>query len=241
MTASPCQPRVEPVVPRSALLIDFGGVLTSPVIGAFRALSLEVGLAPHEAMTALATHEEARAALVEHEVGRLDDEGFEDAFAAALSEAGGGQVEPRGLLARLERHMGLDEPMVDLVREVRAGGVPVALVSNSLGRNCYARVDLDDLFDVTVISGQVGVRKPSRRIYSIACERLGVDPEQCVLVDDLEHNLVGATRLGIQGIHHRAAPESIARVRESLALPAPPTVSHSVSTTTKDGHDVRSQ
>ena len=123
------------------------------------------------------------------------------------------------LVVAVSEHLDLDEPMVDLVREVRAAGVPVALVSNSLGRDCYARVDLDELFDVTVISGQVGVRKPSRQIYRIACERLGVAPGQCVLVDDLEHNLVGAARLGIDGIHHRTADETVPRVRAALGLP----------------------
>ena len=200
------------------LLIDFGGVLTVPLRTAFGALATDAGLEPDTALRVLATHDGARAALAEHEVGRLDDEGFEDAFAAALLEAGG-RVEPRGLLSRLAEHLDLDEPMVDLVCEVRAAGVPVALVSNSLGRDCYARVDLDELFDVTVISGQVGVRKPSRQIYRIACERLGVAPGQCVLVDDLEHNLVGAARLGIDGIHHRTADETIPRVRAALGLP----------------------
>ncbi|MFX4285761.1 HAD family hydrolase [Janibacter sp. G349] len=204
----------------AALLIDFGGVLTVPLRAAFGALSTDIGLDPDAGLRLLATHEGARTALGEHEVGRLDDEGFEDAFAAALTEAGG-HPEPRGLLARLAEHMDLDEPMIDLVREVRAAGVPVALVSNSLGRDCYARVDLDELFDVTVISGQVGVRKPSRQIYRIACERLGVDPGQCVLVDDLEHNLVGAARLDIRGIHHRTADETIPRVRAALGLPTP--------------------
>lgn len=202
----------------AALLIDFGGVLTVPLRRAFGALADDAGLDPAAGLRVLAAHEGARTALGEHEVGRLDDEGFEDAFAAALVEAGG-RVEPRGLLARLAEHLDLDGPMVDLVREVRAAGVPVALVSNSLGRDCYARVDLDELFDVTVISGQVGVRKPSRQIYRIACERLGVDPGQCVLVDDLEHNLVGAARLGIDGIHHRTADETIPRVRAALGLP----------------------
>lgn len=224
MAASPpVDPHMESMGRRTALLIDFGGVLTTPIVDAFRALSVEAKLEPDEALGALATHEQARAALVEHEIGRLDDEGFERAFAAALTEAGG-RMEADGLLARLAEHMDPDEPMIELVREVRRSGVPVALVSNSLGRNCYARVDLDELFDVTVISGRVGVRKPSRQIFSIACERLGVSPEECVLVDDLEHNLVGAARLGIHGIHHRSAPETIARVRESLRLPAVPIV-----------------
>lgn len=205
--------------PLSALLIDFGGVLTTPIADAFGALSAEAGLAPGEALSLLAGHEGARTALREHEEGRLDDEGFEDAFAQALAQSGG-RMEARGLLARLEERMQLDEPMIELVREVRRHGVPVALVSNSLGRNCYARVDLDELFDVTVISGRVGVRKPSRRIYAMACEQLDVPPEQCVLVDDLEHNLVGAARLGISGIHHRGADVTAERVRALLGLPA---------------------
>lgn len=217
-TTSPTAQRRQPAA--VALLVDFGGVLTVPLERAFGALSVESGLDPRTALRLLATHEGARTALGEHEVGRLDDEGFEDAFAAAIAEVGG-RVEARGLLARLAHHLDLDEPMVDLVREVRAAGVPVALVSNSLGRDCYARVDLDELFDVTVISGQVGVRKPSRRIYAIAADRLGLAPEQCVMVDDLEHNLVGAARLGIRGIHHRTAADTVRAVREVLALPTP--------------------
>lgn len=206
--------------PLSALLIDFGGVLTTPISDAFGALSADAGLAPDEALSLLAGHEGARTALREHEEGRLDDEGFEDAFAQALADAGG-RMEARGLLARVAARLQLDEPMIELVREVRRRDVPVALVSNSLGRDCYARVDLDELFDVTVISGRVGVRKPSRRIYAIACEQLGLLPQECVLVDDLEHNLVGAARLGITGIHHRHADETVPRVRELLDLPSP--------------------
>ena len=221
----------------SALLIDFGGVLTTPISDAFGALSEEAGLAHGTALSLLAGHEGARTALREHEEGRLDDEGFEDAFAQAIVESGG-RLAARGLLARIGARMQLDEPMVELVREVRRRGVPVALVSNSLGRNCYAKVDLDELFDVTVISGRVGVRKPSRRIYTMACDELGLPPEQCVLVDDLEHNLAGAARLGISGILHREADGTAARVRDLLGLPASPAP---MTTPTKDGSDVRPQ
>ncbi|MGV9478664.1 HAD family hydrolase [Gordonia aichiensis] len=47
------------------------------------------------------------------------------------------------------------------------------------------------------MSSEVGVRKPSRRIYALACERLGVDPAAAVMVDDLQQNLDGAARLSI--------------------------------------------
>lgn len=219
MTSMSPEPAPSDERPVRALLIDYGGVLTVPLGSAFRGIAADAGLEPSQALGVLGTHEGARRALVEHEVGQLDDEGFEDAYAAALVEAGG-KVEARGLLASLGAHLELDLPMIDLVRRIRAAGVPVALVSNSLGRDCYSRIDLDELFDVSVISAQVGVRKPSREIYRIASARLGVAPDQCLLVDDLEHNLVGAARLGITGILHRTAEETIGVVNKLLHLPA---------------------
>lgn len=206
--------------PVRALLVDYGGVLTVPLSSAFRGIAADAGLEPSQVLNVLGTHEGARRALVEHELGRLDDEGFEDAFAAALVDTGG-NVDARGLLVSLGAHLELDPAMIDLVRRIRGAGIPVALVSNSLGRDCYSRIDLEELFDVSVISAQVGVRKPSREIYRIACDRLGVAPEECLLVDDLEHNLVGAARLGITGVLHRTAEETIGVVRELLNLPAP--------------------
>lgn len=206
--------------PRTALLVDFGGVLTSPVLDAFAGLSEQCDLPRGAALGLLTDDEQARRALVAHEEGRLDDAGFEEALGAAVVRAGG-RLPDRGLLAVLDDHMALDTEMIELVREVRAAGVPVALVSNSLGSGCYDRVDLDELFDVAVISGQVGVRKPSRRIYALACERLGVEPTDCVLVDDLEHNLAGAARLGVLGVHHRDAAGTARQVRRRLGLPAP--------------------
>ena len=203
----------------TALLIDYGGVLTSSVLGAFSSLSQELGLAPETALGLLSTHEDVRKALIDHEIGQLAEAEFEQIFASALTAAGG-TVGSDGLLARLNGHMALDDTMIDAVRQLRRQGVPVALVSNSLGDNCYDRIDLDELFDVSVISRDVGIRKPSRQIYRIACEQLNVAPEQCVLVDDLEQNLVGAARLGIAGIHHRSAHETMTRLQESLGIPA---------------------
>ena len=65
-----------------------------------------------------------------------------------------------------------------------------------------------------VISSEVGIRKPSRQIYTIACERLGVAPDDAVMIDDLQQNLDGAARLGIAGILQTDA-ESTRRQLES--------------------------
>ncbi len=98
--------------------------------------------------------------------------------------------------------------------------MPVALVTNSFGRDCYEGFDLHALADVVVISSDVGVRKPSRRIYAIACERLGVASASCVMVDDIEHNLDGASRLGIAGVLHRSAGQTVRDLDERFGIRA---------------------
>jgi putative hydrolase of the HAD superfamily len=108
--------------------------------------------------------------------------------------------------------------MLDALAGLRAAGVPVALVTNALGRDCYDGFDLDALADVVVISSAVGVRKPSRRIYAVACEGLGVAPEDCVMIDDVQHNLAGAARLGIAGLLHRDAAATVRELDQRFGL-----------------------
>jgi putative hydrolase of the HAD superfamily len=92
------------------------------------------------------------------------------------------------------------------------------LVSNSLGEASYAWCDCDELFDHVVLSGEVGVRKPSRRIFRIAAERAGVPPERCLMVDDLEHNLVGAGRVGMQTLLHRDPATTVAELERAFGV-----------------------
>jgi putative hydrolase of the HAD superfamily len=56
------------------------------------------------------------------------------------------------------------------------------------------------MFDEVVESSVVGVRKPERRFYEIACERLGVTPRECVFLDDLGVNLKPARAMGMTTI-----------------------------------------
>jgi putative hydrolase of the HAD superfamily len=59
---------------------------------------------------------------------------------------------------------------------------------------------LDELFDVVVDSSEVGMRKPDPGIYLLTCRKLGVGPEECIFVDDLECNVVAAAALGMETI-----------------------------------------
>src|SRR5690625_2069112 len=90
--------------PPSALLIDFGGVLTSSVLDASRSLSVDLVLAPRAALNVLSTKEDARTALTAHEAGRVEEEEFGAALAAAPTEAGA-RVASQGLLARFGSYL----------------------------------------------------------------------------------------------------------------------------------------
>ena len=75
-----------------------------------------------------------------------------------------------------------------------------------------------DLFDATVISGDVGMHKPQPEIYLLACERLEVEPADAVFVDDLRENCAGAEAVGMTAILHRDPAETIAKLEELLGV-----------------------
>ncbi|MFF1737461.1 HAD family hydrolase [Streptomyces sp. NPDC058247] len=205
--------------PISAVLFDFGGVLTTSVYEAFEALGRALGVDPRLPLRLLAKDERAGALLVDHEEGRIGQREFEDGFAERL-RAHGADAQGPGLLSLMQTELRPDRAMLDLVAEVRNAGHRVGLLSNSLGDDCYAGFDLESMFDAVVISGEIGVRKPSRRAYAIACERLGTEPAETVMVDDLEHNIVAARRAGLAGIVHREATATAQELRSLLRLGA---------------------
>ncbi|MFD3430766.1 HAD family hydrolase [Nocardia fluminea] len=189
---------------RRAVLVDFGGVLTTSVFAGFRAFGADIGVDPGLPIRLFAADPVVRAALAAFECGRRTDEEFERILAAALTRQGA-VVEPEGLLAHLRSAIEPDPQMIELIAGIKAAGHPVALVSNSLGRDCYDDIDIAALTDVQVVSAEVGIRKPTRAIYELACRRLDIEPQEAVMIDDLSQNLDGARRAGIEGILHRSA------------------------------------
>jgi epoxide hydrolase-like predicted phosphatase len=111
-----------------------------------------------------------------------------------------------------------DERMVDVVRRARSHGVRTALLSNSWGSTGYERERFPDLFDAVVISAEVGLRKPEPEIYLFAAERLGVQPPECVFVDDLPQNVDGARAVGMEGIVHRNADFTVPKLEELFGV-----------------------
>jgi putative hydrolase of the HAD superfamily len=128
------------------------------------------------------------------------------------------KLDPDGMLERMNAGLRPEPAMVQATAAIRASGVTTVLVSNSLGRGTYDWCDLDELFDHVVISAEVGVRKPSRRIFRIAAERAAVAPERCVMVDDLEQNLVGARRVGMSTILHTDTATTLAELERMFGI-----------------------
>lgn len=85
---------------RSAVLIDFGGVLTTSLFDAFKEFGASIGFDPKLPLKVLANDPEAAALLAENEEGRIEDEAFEIGFAERLA-AHGASTEAVGLIARL--------------------------------------------------------------------------------------------------------------------------------------------
>ena len=204
---------------RTSVLVDFGGVITSSVLQAFTDFGASLGGDPRLPLELLSRDQPSRALLADHECGRIDTEAFERGFAERL-RVHGAVVEAEGLTARMQAGMSIDQDMLALLGDLRVAGHPVALVSNSFGTGTYDGVDLAALADVVVISAVVGIRKPSRRIYSIACERLCVAPEEAVMIDDLQQNLDGAARIGIGGAGVQYAADTRRQLAERFGISA---------------------
>jgi epoxide hydrolase-like predicted phosphatase len=192
---------------RSAVLLDWGGVMTGDLFGSFRAFCAEEGLDPDGLANLFRHDRDARALLIDFECGRIEELDFEPQLSTAL-----GLGWHEGLIDRLFANAALDDAMVEGVRAIRARGIATGLVSNSWGTRRYPRELIGELFDGVVISGEEGFRKPDPRMYELGAQRIGAEPSACVFVDDLAFNLDPARELGMAVVHHTAAESTLAEL-----------------------------
>ncbi len=196
----------------AALVVDFGGVLTTNIWPAFAAFCEAEGLEPDTVRDLFRGDSDALRLLRGLETGALPDAEFEASFGALL-----GVAEPEGLIERMFADLRPETAMIEAVRAARAAGVKTGLISNSWGLGIYDRAPID-LFDAAVISGEVGLHKPQPEIYLLACERLGVEPAEAVFVDDLRENCDGAEAIGMTALLHRDPQETVPKLEELLEL-----------------------
>ena len=191
-----------------ALIVDWGGVLTGDMATVVRRWAdLDgIDLAMYSDVMRQWLGEPAGLEATVNPVhalerGEIELPDFEHHLATALSSRSDQVIEPEGLLARMFAHFEHAEDMSGLVRRAHGAGIRTALLSNSWG-NDYPRDGWDDMFDVVVISGEVGMRKPERRIFEHTLALVDIPAEQCVFVDDLPHNIAAAVEVGMIGIRH---------------------------------------
>jgi putative hydrolase of the HAD superfamily len=206
------------------LITDWGGVLTIPV-GAAVTAWLEADGIDKPAYASLMTgwvreaygSDGAVNPIHALERGETTPEQFEELLAGRLLRADGAAVPAGGLLRRMFAAMTPVEAMYALLRSLRQAGVRTGMLSNSWG-NDYPRDLFADLFDAVVISSEVGMRKPEERIFRHALAQLGLTPQQCVFIDDIEANVAAAQALGMVGLHHRDPDTTAAAVRDLFGL-----------------------
>jgi putative hydrolase of the HAD superfamily len=199
---------------KRGLLVDSGGVLTTNVWEGFDEFCRAEGLEQGAVREMFKRDPGALADLRLLETGEIG----EDEFARRLGPRLGVE-DTDGLIGRMFAALRPEDLMVDAVRAARSGGVLTGLISNSWGLSIYDRELLADLFDAVVISGEVGLHKPQPEIFLLAAERLGVEPGECVFVDDLRENVAGAEAVGMTAVLHRDPQATVARLEALLGVP----------------------
>jgi putative hydrolase of the HAD superfamily len=206
------------------VITDWGGVMTNPIMETVnawieaeqidRAGYLEV-IRPWIVHAYGPAGEENPVHALER--GDTPSEEFERLLAGQLTRTDGTPVHPDGLLSRMFAASVLDAGMHELMRSLRRAGLRTALLSNSWG-DSYPRELFPEMFDVVVISAEVGMRKPEDRIFRLAAELLELDPAECVFIDDIEANVLAAEAAGLTGVHHRQAGPTAQRLSELLGV-----------------------
>ena len=218
-----CRPEVVPAELRG-LLVDYGGVLTTPLADATAAWLRADGIDPDRfgrLMRRWLASDASPNAVHDLETGRISAADFERRLAAELLEENGNsgtRPEVAGMLTRMFAGFRPEAVMIDVVRVAGRAGVRTGLLSNSWGLD-YPRDGWDTLFDTVVISGEVGLRKPDPAIYRLAAERLGLPPTEVVFVDDLMPNVRAAVAVGMVGVHHTDIDATVGELEILLGVP----------------------
>lgn len=203
------------------VIVDWGGVMTSPIIETMDAWIAAEQIDRDSYTTVMRrwvvqAYVEGLDGNPIHalERGECTDEEFERLLAAELRHVDGQPVRAERLLERMFAAGVLQAEMLDLVRSLRQAGLRTALLSNSWGTSglAYPRDLLGELFDVVVISAEVGMRKPEDRIFRHTAALLGLEPSQCVFIDDVEANVTAAQTIGLAALHHRESAATFAHL-----------------------------
>lgn len=93
----------------------------------------------------------------------------------------------------------------EMLYALKEAGRTVSAITNwsaeTWPEGCKVHPELGQVFSTTVVSGQIGMIKPSAAIYRHFCATAGVNPMDCLFIDDGPHNCLGAMSVGMDAIH----------------------------------------
>ena len=207
------------------VLWDFGGVFTTSPFEAFARFEQARGLPPDLIRRINSTNPDHNA-WARFESSAIDADEFDAAFAQEAAALGhnvrgkdvlqllSGEFRPRmaAALAECKKHFRVGCITNNMKR---AQDAPAPAAGDARAAHTASTMAL---FDVVVESSVEGVRKPQPRIYEIACERLGVAPEEAVFLDDLGINLKPARAMGMTTIKVVTEDQALAELAAATGL-----------------------
>jgi putative hydrolase of the HAD superfamily len=209
----------------SAVIFDFGGVITTSPFEAFNRLEETRGL-PRDFVRQVNARNGDTNAWALFERAEIDAEEFDRRFAAE-ARALGHELEGRAVLAVLA---GTVRPeMVTALDRLAAQGYRLGCITNNVptghGAGMARSADAHDVmeqifarFEHVIESSKAGVRKPDPRIYMMMCEALALVPEACIYLDDLGINCKPAAALGMHAIKVTGAGQALADLEAVLNI-----------------------
>ncbi|ANW22283.1 HAD-IA family hydrolase [Streptomyces clavuligerus] len=202
----------------TGLILGFGGVLTSGVAECAADFDRRAGLPDGTFLATISEDPVGSGLFAELERGAISQSDWNVRTGALLG------MDGTGLLGRVLEGLRPEPSVIAAVERARAAGVRVGVFSNSLGGpydpfDVYAGYDLPERFDVVLLSGEYGMRKPDPELYGVMLERMGMPGERCVFVDDTARNLPPARDLGLATVLASEPARTIADVEALLGIP----------------------
>jgi len=205
-----------------AIVSDFGGVLTTPLIQSFMAFQDQTGISTEVLGKGMQAATEANGdnPLFEMERGEITEVAFLELLTEHLEPLLGHRPEMHRFKEIYFEALEPNPPMIELMRELKAAGYRMAMLTNNVREwepLWRSMLPVDEIFETVVDSGFVGCRKPESEIYRLTLERVAEPAESCLFVDDVLVNVEGARRAGLHAVHFQDNEQAIPEIRAALA------------------------
>jgi putative hydrolase of the HAD superfamily len=211
-----------PEAPVEAVISDFGGVLTTPLVQSFMAFQDETGISTEDLGKAMQAAAEADGEnpLFKMERGEITEAAFLKQISDSLEPLLGHRPQMHRFKEIYFEALEPNRQMIELMRELKAEGYRMAMLTNNVREwepLWRSMLPVDEIFETVVDSGFVGCRKPEGKIYRMTLERIGLPAASCLFVDDVLVNCEGARKAGIRAVHFQDNEQAIAEIRAALA------------------------